>query len=294
MSIVVDEGCLECMLRRNRELIRTLGTEEQEEAFVREFQKIYEDAPAGVSSPWFSPKIADLLNKHYGLPIDRFRQEKEESNRFVLQRLDAIREKVFSAPDPILAGLQFSILGNYLDFAALQGQVSFDKLDAMLDQALDMALDPEVFARFRKELEQGKRLLYLTDNAGEIGFDRVFGEAIAWEYPHLQITFCVRGDIAQNDATVEDAKAVGIPFPVIGNGNRIPGTQIDELNAEAKAALDGADVILAKGMANCETMLGCGYNVYYAFLVKCQRFVSRFGRPMMTPMLVAECSQTSL
>ncbi len=131
-------------------------------------------------------------------------------------------------------------------------------------------------------------MLYLTDNAGEIGFDRVFAEAIAARYPHLQITFCVRGDVAQNDATIEDAVAVGIPFPVIGNGNRVPGTQIDMLSEEAKAALDSADVILAKGMANCETMLGCGYNVYYAFLVKCGRFVSRFGQPMFTPMFVKE------
>ena len=294
MSIVVDEGCLECMLRRNRELIRTLGTEEQAEAFLRDFQKIYEDAPEGVSSPWFSPKITDLLHSHYGLPIDRYRQEKEDANRFVLERMDTIREKVFSAPDPVFAGLQFSILGNYLDFAALQGQVSFEKLDRLLEEALDMELDTQVYRRLCRELEQGTRLLYLTDNAGEIGFDRVFGEAIARAYPHLQITFCVRGDIAQNDATAADAEAVGIPFPVIGNGNRIPGTQIDQLSEEAKAALESADVILAKGMANCETMLGCGYNVYYAFLVKCQRFVSRFGKPMMTPMLVAECSQASL
>ena len=294
MSIVVDEGCLECMLRRNRELILTLGTEEQAEAFLREFRKIYEDAPEGVSSPWFSPKITDLLHSHYGLPIDRYRQDKENANRFVLERMDTIREKVFSAEDPVFAGLQFSILGNYLDFAALQGQVSLEKLDKMLEQALDMELDRDVFDRFRGELEQGKRLLYLTDNAGEIGFDRVFAEAIAENYPHLNITFCVRGDIAQNDATEADARAVGISFPVIGNGNRIPGTQIDQLSVEAKAALDSADVILAKGMANCETMLGCGYNIYYAFLVKCQRFVSRFGKPMMTPMLVAERSQTSL
>ena len=288
MSIVVDEGCLQCMLQRNRELILTLGTEEQAEAFLSEFRRIYEDAPAGVSSPWFSPKIADLLLGHYGLPVDRFRQEKEASNRFVLERLDTIREKVFSAPDPVFAGLQFSILGNYLDFAALQGKVSFERLDQMLEEALDMELDADVYAQLRRELEQGKKLLYLTDNAGEIGFDRVFGEAIAARYPHLEITFCVRGDIAQNDATVEDAKAVGIPFPVIGNGNRIPGTQLDQLSGEAKAALEAADVILAKGMANCETMLGCGYNVYYAFLVKCQRFVSRFGKPMFTPMLVRE------
>ena len=288
MSIVVDEGCLQCMLRRNREQALKLGTEAQAEAFLDEFQKIYEDAPAGVSSPWFSPLIADLMHKHYGLPIDRFREEKEASNRGVLERLDTIREKVFSAPDPVFAGLQFSILGNYLDFAALQGQVSFEKLDQMLAEALEMDLDREIYVNLCRELEQGKKLLYLTDNAGEIGFDRVFAEAIAARYPHLEITFCVRGEIAQNDATVEDAKTVGIPFPVIGNGNRIPGTQIDLLSKEAKTALNAADVILAKGMANCETMLGCGYNVYYAFLVKCQRFVSRFGRPMFTPMIVME------
>ena len=288
MSITVDDGCLQCLLRRNRELIRTLGTEEQAEAFVSEFRHIYENAPAGVSSPWFSPHIADLLQKHYGLPVDRFRQEKEASNRFVLERMDTIREKVLSAADPVLAGVQFAILGNYLDFAALQGKVSFEKLDAMLEEALEMELDPEVFGQFCRELEAGKTLLYLTDNAGEIGFDRVCAEAIAQKYPRLTITFCVRGDIAQNDATREDAAAVGIPFRVIDNGNRVPGTQINMLSAQAKQALETADVILAKGMANCETMLGCGYNVYYAFLVKCQRFVSRFGKPMFTPMLVKE------
>ena len=138
MGISVDEGCLECMLRRNREQALKLGTEAQADAFLAEFQKLYEKAPADVSSPWFSPVIADLMQKHYGLPLDRFREEKEASNRFVLERMDTIREKVFSAPDPVFAGLQFSILGNYLDFAALQGQVSFEKLDDMLDQALEM------------------------------------------------------------------------------------------------------------------------------------------------------------
>ena len=288
MSIGVDTGCLQCMLNRNLEKIRPLGTEEQAVNFTKEFLKVYLDAPEGVSSPWFSPPIADLMNKHYGLPLDRFREEKEASNRFVLERMDTIREKVFSAPDPVFAGLQFAILGNYLDFAALQGKVSFEKLDEMLAEALEMQLDKDVFGQFCRELEAGKNLLYLTDNAGEIGFDRVFGEAIAAKYPHLQITFCVRGDIAQNDATLEDAQAVGIPFPVIGNGNRIPGTQIDQLSVQAKEALDNADVILAKGMANCETMLGCGYNIYYAFLVKCQRFVRQFGQPMFTPMIVKE------
>lgn len=288
MSISIDTYCLQCLLRRNIALAQTLGTEEQAMAFAKEIMKLCIAAPEGVSSPWFGPKIADLLHEMYGLDYDRFRQEKLDSNRFVLERLPAIREKVVGAKDPVFAGLQFAILGNYLDFSALQGQVSFEKLEEMLDKALEMELDDQVYAYLCRDLRRGGKLVYLTDNAGEIGFDRVLAEAIAAAYLDISVTFCVRGAIAQNDATREDAVAVGIPFPVIDNGNRVAGTQLDMLSPEAAAALSGADVILAKGMANAETMLGCGYNVYYAFLVKCQRFVTRFGKPMFTPMLVKE------
>lgn len=288
MSIAFDAQCLQCHLRRNLEVAQPLGTEAQTMAFARDLMRMYLDAPENVASPWFHPQVTDLLTKHYGLPEDRFKEEKELSNRFVMERLDTIREKVEAAADPVFAGLQFAILGNYLDFSALQGQVSFSKLEDMLNQALEMQLDEKTYRDFCHELETGKNLLYLTDNAGEIGFDRVFAEQIAKKYPHVTITFCVRGAVTINDATRADAEAVGIPFPVIDNGNRVPGTQIDMLSEEAKAALDSADVILAKGMANCETMHGCGYNVYYAFLVKCRRFVTRFGKPLMTPMLVKE------
>ena len=288
MSISIDTYCLQCLLRRNIALAQTLGTEEQAMAFAKEIMKLCIAAPEGVSSPWFGPKIADLLHDMYGLDYDRFRQEKLDSNHFVLERLPMIRKRVTEAKDPVFAGLQFAILGNYLDFSALQGQVSFEKLEEMLDKALEMELDDQVYAYFCRDLRRGGKLVYLTDNAGEIGFDRVLAEAIVAAYPDISVTFCVRGAIAQNDATREDAAAVGIPFPVVDNGNRVAGTQLDMLSEEATAALSDADVILAKGMANAETMLGCGYNVYYAFLVKCQRFVTRFGKPMFTPMLVKE------
>ena len=81
---------------------------------------------------------------------------------------------------------------------------------------------------------------------------------------------------------------MGIPFPVIDSGSNVAGTPLDQLGEEADRAIRESDVILAKGMANTETMLGCGYNVYYAFLVKCPRFVERFGRPMFTPILAPE------
>ena len=288
MNFAMDSYCLMCYLGRNIELVRPLGTEEQTTAFAKEIMKLYLSAPEGVTANWFGPAVTDLLHEMYGLDIDRFRQEKEESNRFVLERMGTIRDMVRSAPDPLLAGLQFAILGNYLDFAALRDQVSFDKLDDMLRQALEMELDTQMVEKLRSDLAGGKTLLYITDNAGEIGFDRVFAEEIARQYPQLSITFCVRGAVTNNDATREDAAAVGIPFRVIDNGNRVAGTQLDQLSEEAKTALETSDIVIAKGMANTETMYGCGHNVYYAFLIKCQRFIDRFGKPMFTPMLVKE------
>ncbi len=288
MSVSMDSSCIQCILRRNIELVGTLGSEEKTTAFTRALMDLILRTPADAPSPALGPGISDLLHDMYGIPLDRFREEKAQSNRFVLERLPAIRARAENTGDPILAGLQFAILGNYLDFSALQGQVDFGKLDEMLVSALEMELDETAYRAFRRDLENGKRLLYLTDNAGEIGFDRVLAEEIQKAYPHLAITFCVRGAVTVNDATREDARAVGLPFPVIDNGNRVGGTQLDLLSEEAREALQNADVILAKGMGNAETMLGCGYNVYYAFLIKCPRFVERFEKPMLTPMFLRE------
>lgn len=288
MSVPFDSQCHQCFLERNLSLARSLGTEEQAAEFSAALASLFDSAPRDASSPWFGPAISDLFHDMYGLDVDRFREEKEESNRFVLARMAQIREKVTSATDPVFAGLQFAILGNYIDFSALRGEVSFARLDEMLEDALEMVLDRQVYARFCRELETGRKLLYLTDNAGEIGFDRIFAEEIHKKYPHLAITFCVRGGPANNDATREDAELIGIPFPVIDNGNRVPGTQLDQLSDEAREAMDTADVILSKGQGNAETLLGCGYNIYYAFLVKCIRFIQRFEKPKLTPMFVME------
>ena len=78
---------------------------------------------------------------------------------------------------------------------------------------------------------------------------------------------------------------------MIDNGNLVAGTVPEQLGQEARTAMEEADVIFAKGMGNAETLLGCGKNVYYAFLVKCARFVHIMRRPLMTPMLVRELDQ---
>lgn len=288
MSIPMDAMCFQCHLRRNLDTARRYGDETKATAFAKELMQLYLRMPEGSSSPELGPWVNELFLKYYGLEADRMRKEKEDSNAFVLQRLDQIQALVDSAPDPVYGALQCAVLGNYLDFAALQGKVSFDDLDAMLLEALQMDLDKNTYRQFCRDLEQGKKVLLLTDNAGEIGFDRIFAQQIQKAYPHLQITFCVRGGPIQNDATREDALAMGLSFPVIDSGNAVGGTVLSTLSPEAKQAMEEADVVIAKGMGNTETMYGCGYNVYYAFLVKCERVLRYFDKPMMTPMFIRD------
>lgn len=288
MSIAINTECLQCFLNRQLKTARALGTETQAFAFFKELMAHCLTAPDGVGSAWLTPGAEALLQKHYGVPEDRFLEEKKRSNAFALERMQTIDAMARQADDPVLAGLKLAILGNYLDFVALGDSVSFEKLEQMLTEALAMELDMDCYGRLCEDLSKGGELLYITDNCGEIVFDRVFAQILVEKYPQVKITFCVRGGPAHNDATRSDAEEVGIPFPVIDNGCRIGGMELSLVGQEALDALERADIVIAKGMGNTETMYGCGHNVYYAFLVKCQRFMTQFQKPMLTPMLVGE------
>ena len=286
MSIPMDSSCYQCHMRRNLETARQHGDEKTATAFAKDLMRLYLSLPETNSSPEMAPQVNALLKQYYNLDPDRLKEEKVTSNAFVMARLDKIRDMIASASDPVYGALQAAVLGNYLDFAALQGKVSFQQLDTMLEQALQLELDRDCYRKLCEDLQTGNKLLILTDNAGEIAIDRLLAETLQKAYPHLQITFCVRGGPIHNDATREDARDVGITFPVIDSGVAIAGTAIHMLGEEALHALQSADVVIAKGMGNTETLYGCGYNVYYAFLVKCARLSSYFDKPLMTPMLV--------
>lgn len=280
--------CFECQLRKKLALARSLGTDEQATVFANRMLKELANAPEWMDSTQFGALAEDLLREYYDVGPDRLKEEKEFSNRFAMERLPKIQAVIQKAADPLYVALQYAVMGNYIDFSALQGEVDYQQLDGLLDKATELALDKETYQRFCKELEEGKRLLYLTDNAGEIAIDRLVGEELHKRFPHVEITFCVRGKPAFNDALREDAEFVGIPFPVIDNGTNVGGTPIHRIGQEAKKALREADVILAKGMGNVESMHGCGYNVYYAFLVKCDRLIQVFDVPRFTPLFIRE------
>ncbi len=288
MSIPINTVCIECHLRKRFAAARKMGTPEQTMDYAQKILQVIADAPADMDSTWLGAISDRLMEEIFGMDRNRLRAEKEFSNRFVMDRLPRIKARIDAAADPVYAALQFAVLGNYLDFSALQGEVSFDALETMLDSALEMDLDKDCYRQLCQDLSGKKKLLYLTDNAGEIVFDRLLAQYLQAKYPELSITFCVRGSAVSNDATREDAAAVGIEFPLIDNGTDIGGTVLRFVGQDLQKAMDDADVVIAKGMGNTESLYGCGYNVYYAFLVKCDRFIEVFRKPKLTPMLIRD------
>ena len=154
-----------------------------------------------------------------------------------------------------------------------------EKLFALLREAKNSALDENTLQLFRQDLSKAKKLTFCTDNCGEIVLDKLLIQTLRKLYPALQITVMVRGENVINDATIEDAQQIGLTdvAPVIGNGTAIPGTDPASLSGSAKEAFESADLIISKGQGNFESLSGCGCNIYYLFLCKCDHFVQMFG-----------------
>jgi len=287
MGIPMNTLCVKCLINKHIDNAQSFGTQAQANAFVREILRLFSDQEQWNSS-MMGKHINELYVRHYGLPYDRFQEEKRRSNEYVKERLPRIRQKVQNSEDPIYTALQYAIMGNYIDFSALGKNVSFDTLEQMLEEPEKFAVDKTVYRQFREELSRAETMLYITDNAGEIGFDMVLAEELQKCYVNLKITFCVRGKPTLNDAMREDAAFMELPFPVIDNGNDVGGTELSLCNNETRDAVSGAHVVLAKGMGNTETLYGCGYHIFYAFLVKCPRFMEFFKKPFMTTMFIRE------
>lgn len=100
----------------------------------------------------------------------------------------------------------------------------------------------------------------------------------------------VRGSNIINDATIEDAKYVGLDnvAEIITNGEAIAGTIYELLPEYSKEIFNNSDVILAKGQGNYESLSGQGRHIFYAFLCKCDLFTTRFNVPMLTGMFIEE------
>ena len=225
----------------------------------------------------------DRINRVYEEifgPAEDYAKIKKEFNGLMLSLVPDLKKKIEEKEEAerLHAAMLYARAANYIDFG-MAGAVEKETLLSLLDRAAGEQLDEKTWEAFLSDLEKARSLVYVTDNCGEVVCDRLVIEELSRRFPSLSVTVLVRGQDALNDATREDAAQVGLDSvaDIADNGCGVAGTPLEYVGEAARGLLEGADVILSKGQGNFETMHGCGLNVYYSFLCKCDWFQKRFG-----------------
>lgn len=241
-----------------------------------------------MSAPEVMAEMLQMVGQ-YRDTRELFGEIKTIYNEMLLSIEEEVVNEIRNDEDPLVAGIQYAITGNYIDAIAVD-DVQESKLRELLDARKKIQFNQEEIERLRSELSDAKKLLYIADNAGEIVFDKFFIRVLKELYPNLQIAVMVRGEFVLNDATKEDAELIGLDkvTEVISNGTYVPGTSLERISGYPKEWIETADLCIAKGQGNFETLRGSGINVYYLFLCKCHMFVDQFKVEPFTPMLVNE------
>ena len=280
--------CLCCILNKQEKLIRSYPDMEKKTEYMKKLMALIANTKETDCAPSLSVDIQRLYSSFWNCPAEDYTEIKKDFNRFMLNIEHTLEEKIRSSADPLEKALLYARIGNYIDFAALSN-VNQETALTLLENNSD-SLDQEEYSIFLKELNSAKRLVYITDNCGEIVLDKLAIKIFKKTYPDLDITVLVRGYPVINDATMDDAEEIGLTdlVKVIDNGSNVAGTWIPGINQAARKLLENADMIIAKGQGNFETMNDCGLNVYYLFLCKCDLFQRRFHAQNLQGMFLNE------
>lgn len=281
--------CMCCAVNKQEEKIRKFPDMDKKTEYMKKVMSILSSAEEQDCSPSLSVEIKKLYSEFWNCPAEDYTEIKKEFNQLMLNVEASVDEKIRTSADPLETALLYARIGNYIDFAALEN-VSQETMLKLLENENQEPLSQTEYANFQTDLSTAKTLVYLTDNCGEIVLDKLAVKILKEKYPQLNITVIVRGYPVVNDATMEDAEEIGLTdiVKVTGNGSNVGGTWFPGLSNEARTLLEQADVILAKGQGNFETMNDCGLNVYYLFLCKCDLFQRRFHAKALQGMFLNE------
>ena len=295
---ILHPECVSCLIKKQIDRYPASATREQVLTYMRRLGEMMAALPDRTGGPAMMEAITDIRRQVFGdaaREVDTdYAAIKAHFNALMLAHAESadLMAGILAVSDPLRAALGYAMTGNFIDFGAMDS-VDEGKLSALLADAPErVAPDTPAYLELVRDLAAARRLVLLTDNCGEIVMDKLLAETIHRLYPSLEITVLVRGGPVLNDATMEDAVQVGFDhlegITVMGNGDRLAGTALDRISPEAHRAITEADLIIAKGQGNYETLHGCGLHIYYAFLCKCRFFADRFGVPIYTGMLVKE------
>ncbi|WP_295417995.1 DUF89 domain-containing protein [Sulfurovum sp.] len=161
--------------------------------------------------------------------------------------------------------VKFAVIGNVIDFGA---QKQLD-LNETIQTHFHRHFGIDDFETFEKELKSARTLVYIGDNTGEHVFDKLLIETIKKQYD-VEVYYFVRGMPIINDVTVKEAQILKPLATIVDTGVPTPGYDLRYANASSKTLFDDADIVLAKGMGNFESLYDeTDRKVYYLFIVKC-------------------------
>jgi len=157
--------------------------------------------------------------------------------------------------------------GNIIDF----GVASEFDLEGALNETLGSDLAVDHSDRLYDAIVSSGSLLLISDNAGEIVFDRLFLETIHERHPAVALTAVVKSGPIINDATVTDAEAIGLgrAAAVMPSGSAVIGTPFGRVSEGVRNALVTSDVIISKGQGNFETSSHLPRAIYFILKAKC-------------------------
>ena len=274
MKVHLD--CIPCFQRQALQAARFVTKDEKlQEDILRAVIKQLQDLDWGKSPPDISHTVHKIVRDMTGAE-DPYRDVKKHYNDIALEMYPKYRKIVEDSPDPLLSAVRLAIAGNVIDFGASS---RFDLTDTIKKV---MGKDFSVFhySRLKASLGKARTITFLSDNTGEIVFDRILLETIYNEYDIEKTRFGVKGAPIINDATVEDAVYVGIDdldnveFININVGPS--NTGLKRTGREFQEILNGSDTIISKGQGNYEA-LSENESIFFMLIAKCPVIASDLG-----------------
>jgi uncharacterized protein with ATP-grasp and redox domains len=279
--------CIPCFLRQTLEAARQITTDARvHEQIVREVLRMGAELDLGQPPPFVGQLIRRRLRESTGVR-DPYQAAKARFNRLAMAALPEIAVIVERSPEPLLAAARFAIAANAIDMGVAAELTDADVREALLGSA-DAPFHGDA-QDFRDAVADAEQILYLADNAGEIAVDRLLIEQLGPE----RVTLAVRGAPVLNDATLVDAHEVAMHelVEVIDNGSDVAGTILEDCSPGFRQRFQRADLIVAKGQGNFETLSDVASNTFFLFKVKCPVLSRHVGLPLGTHALLHQGNQ---
>jgi hypothetical protein len=262
--------CIPCFLRQANE---TLDRIKVDEAQKRKILKVVSEAifkvPFDKSPPHVAREVYKVITSLTGV-TDPYKKEKEHANELVLKLYPELKKRVAEADDSLFEALRLAAIGNIIDLGA---KSSFS-LEDELKEDLNTEFKIFDYDEFNKGLDKAKSILYISDNTGEIVFDKLLIEEIK-----KPVILAVRGKPAINDATLEDAFSCGLDkiAQVISSGSDGPAAILDSCSKEFLDIFNSADFIISKGQGNFEELCDRNEDIFFIFKAKCPAVADHLG-----------------